>query len=68
MNQTDLEMLIAAVTNMRTHQRAWFGGDKSRERLQSARDAERKVDRLLADVRAGMTLAPQAELFPRSER
>lgn len=52
---------VEAVRLMREHQRAWFGGDKARERLQASRKAEREVDRLLSAILAG---APtQADLF-----
>jgi hypothetical protein len=52
---------LAAVRTMRDHQRAWFGGDKSRARLNDARAAERVVDRMLADLTAGPPA--QADMF-----
>ncbi len=41
---------IRAVADMRSLQRAWFGGDKSRATLHAAKAAERRVDELLAAI------------------
>lgn len=42
--------LFGAVQTMRRLQRAWFGGDKSRETLEASKRAERLVDRLIAEA------------------
>lgn len=52
--------LLAATRDMRRLQRAWFGGDKSRETLAAARAAERRVDLIL---RAIDTVPLQGSLF-----
>ncbi len=52
--------LACAVEGMREQQRAWFGGDKSPTTLALAKEAERRVDRLLKQHRAE---AVQPSLF-----
>jgi hypothetical protein len=53
---------IEAVAEMRRLQRAWFGGDKSRETLAAAKRAEKRVDDLLRGP------PPQGALFPYPDR
>jgi hypothetical protein len=45
--------ILEAVRVMRERQRAWFGGDKSRETLAASKVAERRVDKLLEALDAG---------------
>lgn len=45
-----LRELASAAREMRRHQIAWFGGDKSRETLSAALAAEKRLDRVLADA------------------
>lgn len=47
------DKLVEAVVEMRSHQRAYFGGDRSAARLEASRTAEREVDRLLAEIKSG---------------
>lgn len=51
-------LFITAVRDMRRLQKAWFGGDKSRETLNSAKAAERRVDKLLAEIDAPPPVQP----------
>jgi hypothetical protein len=44
------QFLLDAVREMRRLQRAWFGGDKSRETLAASKNAERRVDILLGEL------------------
>lgn len=46
----DPQAFLTAVAEMRRLQRAWFSGDRSRETLIAAKQAERLVDRMLAEA------------------
>lgn len=48
-----LARLVSFACEMRRLQRAWFGGDKSRETLLASKAAERAVDTILAEIDAG---------------
>ena len=50
MTEEQASALHRAVKTMRVHQKAWFGGDKSRDRLQWSKQAERDVDRILSEI------------------
>lgn len=53
-----LEKIATLAAAMRVEQRAWFGGDKSQERLRKSRVAEKALDAALAELDA-----PQGKLF-----
>jgi hypothetical protein len=64
--EAKLEILRSAVAEMREHQRAFFAGDRSRDRLNASKRAEGRVDKILGrlvEERDAADKARQGTLF-----